>query len=152
MDILWECLRDAILSVINPMCPLNTFNVPEVKEPWITNQALEAIRDKDKLMKKAKRAKVSEHWARMSVGSELENLKIDYLKNQQFIHKSFGEVKPLFSRVKKIIMKYLAERYHLRGQQDIQTMNNFFMYILGLTTQVVLQSCSRLVIRQLEWS
>ena len=74
-NVLWECLRDAILSVINPMCPLKTFNVPEAKEPWITNEALEAFRDNDKLMKKAKRTKASEHWdqverVRNSVGKK----------------------------------------------------------------------------------
>ena len=36
------------------MCPLKSFRLPAAREPWITNEGLEAIRDKDRLLKKAR--------------------------------------------------------------------------------------------------
>ena len=86
-----EDFRKAILKIIDPICPLRSFSVPEAKEPWITNEALEAIRDKDKLLKKAKRTGLIGHWVeakqvRNTVGRQVENLKIDYLKKQQTAH------------------------------------------------------------------
>ena len=66
--------------------------MPAAREPWITNEALEAIRDKDRLLAKAKRTKSGRDWAlaremRNTVGRDVENLRIDFLKNQQTIHK-----------------------------------------------------------------
>ena len=86
-------MKENIISVLNPMCPLKTFKVSEAREPWITNEALEAIRDKDKLLETAKRTKSARDWelarrARNTVGRDIENLKVDFLKNQQAIHKN----------------------------------------------------------------
>ena len=35
------------------MCPLKSFKVKEAGEPWLTNKALEAIREKDNLLRQS---------------------------------------------------------------------------------------------------
>ena len=92
-NVLWGILKSAILDSINPMCPLTSFRVPEAREPWLTNEAMEAIRDKDRLLRKARRSKSSVDWeaaraAQNTVGRQVENLRVDFLKNQQVIHKA----------------------------------------------------------------
>ena len=89
---MWTFIKDSIISILDPMCPFKTYKLPEAREPWITNEALEAIRDKDKLMAKVKKTKSERDWAlareaRNLVGREVENLRIDFLKHQQTVHK-----------------------------------------------------------------
>ena len=52
---LWETMERIIRSTIDRVCPLKSYSVSEIREPWITNEAIETIRDKDRMMKKAKR-------------------------------------------------------------------------------------------------
>ena len=68
------------------MCPLKRLRVNARREPWVTNEAIEAIRDKDRLLKKARRTGKVEDWerarrARNEVGRE--NLRADFLNRQQ---------------------------------------------------------------------
>ena len=90
---MWQYIHLTILGYINPTCPIKSFKVSSLGEPWITNEAIEAIKDKDRLLKKAKRTGLEEDWkvartARNRVGRELELLRADFLKNQQVEHKS----------------------------------------------------------------
>ena len=81
-----------MLKNIEAMCPMKSFRVSEFKEPWMTNEAIEAIRDKDRALSRARRTKKEEDWVqakqlRNSVGRDIENLRADYLKNQQEAHR-----------------------------------------------------------------
>ena len=49
-----------IETALNKICPLRTFRIKKYKEPWITQELLELIKDKDRLLKKAKRTKCPE--------------------------------------------------------------------------------------------
>ena len=89
----WEIMEDVILDNIEVMCPLKSFNVRGYREPWITNEAIEAIKDKDRLLAKARRSDKVEDWTRAKrvrneVGRDLRNLRADYLKQQQEANKS----------------------------------------------------------------
>ena len=84
----WEFMYGTIVDLIDVMCPTKSFKVNAKKEPWITNEALEAIRDKDLALKKAKRTGRQEDWVmakrlRNSTGRDLKNLRADFLKAQQ---------------------------------------------------------------------
>ena len=86
--ILLDIMKDKILHQANHFCPVKSFRVKALKEPWITNEAVEAIRDKDKLLQKAKRSRREVDWiaareARNRVGRDLEKLRADFLKTQQ---------------------------------------------------------------------
>ena len=53
----WEILEKMIRSNIDAMCPLKTYKIKQEKEPWITNNLIELIKDKDKALRQAKRSK-----------------------------------------------------------------------------------------------
>ena len=125
------------------MCPIKKFKVPEAKEPWITNEAIEAIRDKDNLLKRARKSKLQEDWeaarqAHNNVGRQVENLRIDYLKNQQVAHKS--DPKNFWNTISSIIpskkqsskLINLKESEHLpcvEQDKTAQFMNLYFSSI-----------------------
>ena len=59
----------------------------------MTKEAIEAIKDKDRIMRKAKKSRSSGDWERAKrirneVGRSLRDLRADYLKQQQETHKS----------------------------------------------------------------
>ena len=54
---LWQYMYRTILDYIDPMCPTKSFKVYSAREPWVTIEALELIKDKDRLLNKAKRTK-----------------------------------------------------------------------------------------------
>ena len=97
------------------MCPLKCFRVPEARELWLTNEALEAIRDKDRLLRRARKTKSSVDWeaARVAcntVGRQIENLRIDFLKNQQVLHKA--DPKKFWSTISTVIPSKKRIAYH----------------------------------------
>ena len=105
-NVLWDYLSSVIIATINPMCPIKKFKVPEAKEPWIMNEAIEAIRDKDNLLKRDRKSKLPRDWeaakrVRNNVGRQVENLRIDYLKNQQVAHQS--DPKKFWNTISSII-------------------------------------------------
>ena len=60
------------------------FNVWEVREPWVTNEILEEINDKDRLLKTARRTGKKEDWEhakrdRKRVGRQVEQARDDFL-------------------------------------------------------------------------
>ena len=61
---LWEIMENFITRNIDEMCPLKSFKVSSLREPWITNEAIEAIQDKDRLLRHAKRTGKEDDWAR----------------------------------------------------------------------------------------
>ena len=92
-NLLWEIMQSRMLEEIDRMCPIKVFKVNKAREPWVTNEALEAIRDKDRLLKRAKRTGKEEDWAqarreRNRVGRDLEVLRAEFLKQQQEEFKS----------------------------------------------------------------
>ena len=87
-NLLWEIMEGEILRQANKTCPIKKLRVNARREPWVTNEAIEAIRDKDNLLKRAKRTDRVEDWeaarrVRNRVGRDLENLRADFLKRQQ---------------------------------------------------------------------
>ena len=78
-----------------------------MREEWITNEAVEAIRDKERALRKAKRTGKLGDWEtakrlRNRVVRDLENLR-DYLKNQQEANK--GDPKNFWMVVQSVIPK-----------------------------------------------
>ena len=50
---------DNIESALDELYPLKTFKIRKYKEHWISQELLELIRDKDILLKKAKKVKTT---------------------------------------------------------------------------------------------
>ena len=91
---------------IDKMYPIKSFRVNERREAWITNEALEAINDKDKVLSKAKRTGKPDDWFRARelrnrVGRDSENLKADFVKQSQEANK--GDLKKFWKEISAIV-------------------------------------------------
>ena len=62
---LWGTMSRKIEEQIEELCPLKTFKVSKAREPWVTNEALEAIKDKDKLLRRARKTGKEEDWTQV---------------------------------------------------------------------------------------
>ena len=51
----WKEMLNIFYNCIDEMCPIKNFSVKQEKEPWITPELLELIKDKDHAIKKAKK-------------------------------------------------------------------------------------------------
>ena len=87
-------------------CPIKTFKVNEHKDEWISNELLELILDKNRLLSKARRSGKKEDWenARISrnfVNRELSNAKKEFLLDEQ---KNFSkDPKKFWQSISRII-------------------------------------------------
>ena len=59
---MWLFMKNVILHSINGMCPIKDFKVSNVKDPRISNELPEMIKDKDRALKKAKRPSRETDW------------------------------------------------------------------------------------------
>ena len=50
----WDIMQIHILSELDVMCPLKSFRIRMSKDPCLTNELVERIIDKDRLLSKAK--------------------------------------------------------------------------------------------------
>ena len=51
-----------ILTILEEYCPYKMLSVKDVRNPWITREALELINDKDRALSKAKRTNRDRDW------------------------------------------------------------------------------------------
>ena len=87
----WDNWLDIISKEINIMCPIKTFKIKQVKQPWITPRLLEIIKDKDKALKTASKSKNPDLWTeakrlRNACTNRLRKAKADFIKKQLVIH------------------------------------------------------------------
>ena len=66
----WSFIVDIIVNKINEMCPLKSKSVRDKNEPWLTNEILEAMFDKDRAWKRAKSTKLE---ADINLAKQLRN-------------------------------------------------------------------------------
>ena len=83
-DHAWDFLLNTIRSEIETMCPLRDIKIKKQKDPWITNELLELINDKNDLLADAKGNQNLENWdnartARNLVASMIKDAKREYL-------------------------------------------------------------------------
>ena len=58
----WDLFEIIIRESIDEMCPLKVFRIKQKKEPWITNELIELIKDKDVMLKRARKRKDQQLW------------------------------------------------------------------------------------------
>ena len=56
VDIAWQFILNIITETIDTFCPIKTFSIKKTKDPLITQEILEAMNDRDKLLRKAKKS------------------------------------------------------------------------------------------------
>ena len=59
---MWDMMLDKIKRIADAICPLKSYKVKGKRKPWITNEAIEAIKDKDRLLRQAKNSGTWEDW------------------------------------------------------------------------------------------
>ena len=73
-----------IKKTINELCPLKHFKIKKLREPWISNELLEQMKDKDRLLRKATKSKKSDDWkaakrARNECAANVRRAKSDFV-------------------------------------------------------------------------
>ena len=76
VDQAWEFMLSNITNAINIMCPLKSYKVAQAKEPWVTNEILEMIKDKDRLLRRAKNTNTDYDWIAARNARNNTNLQI----------------------------------------------------------------------------
>ena len=83
----WGHFYTSVDSELNKICPIREFCFKKDKPPWLTNDLLELIKDKDYLLKKARKSKLdidkaNARQARNLVNSLIKRVRSDYVKEQ----------------------------------------------------------------------
>ena len=102
----WDIMENNIRLEIDRMCPIKQFKTAASKDPWITNEVLEEIRDKDLALKKARRSGKDEDWAfarneRNRVGRLVEVARKEFFEEEQ--RNSRGDPKRFWRNVASVI-------------------------------------------------
>ena len=84
----WKIIEEQIRGYLNRVAPQKEFKVKEICEPWVTNELLEEIKDKDRIFREARRTGEAEDLnrarvARNRVGRIVNHAKANFLKDQQ---------------------------------------------------------------------
>ena len=84
----WNYYKNIIINKIDNTYPVQEFIVNEKRDPWISNELLERIIDKNRLLKKARKSSKKEDWdiaktSRNIVNKELSNAKKEFLIEEQ---------------------------------------------------------------------
>ena len=104
-NLLWEIFCEKIVTILDRQCPMKTFSIKQYKEPWITNELLELIKDKDLALRKAKKSKKDSDWKiacrfRNDCLSKIRKAKSDFVKNQ--LNNNQNDSKKFWKNVKDI--------------------------------------------------
>ena len=102
----WDCIEGRIRSYLDRTCPIKSFRINGVREPWVTNEILEEIKDKDASLRVARRTGLAQDWIRAKadrnrVGRLVEQAKAEFLKEQQ--EELAGDPKKFWRLVKTIV-------------------------------------------------
>ena len=102
----WKEMLAIFYDCIDEMCPTKTFNIKQEKEPWITPQLLELIKDKDYAIKKAKKKKDPNLWnqakqLRNSCTKRLREARADYIKGN--LDNNMGNSKKFWKNIQNVI-------------------------------------------------
>ena len=105
-DAAWLIVERNILNIIDTMCPTQTFLIKNLKDPWISQEILKAIKDKDRLLSKAKKSNLHEDWIlarrrRNEVKKIVKNAKSDFIKENLTRHEN--DSKKLWKSLRDII-------------------------------------------------
>ena len=100
-ELAWKHLINKLKPIIDRYCPSKEYKIKNVKDPWIMNELLEMIHDKNYFLAKAKKNGNIDDWRiarnlRNQTKALIKNAKIDFIKEQlekiKVIAKNFGEI------------------------------------------------------------
>ena len=141
---MWEIMRNNIGEIIDTMCPLKTFKINQIKQPWITAPLIELIKDKDKVLKKAKKNRNDPNlWnqakrMRNMCTNRLRKAKADFIKsnlnnNQNDPKKFWKNIQEVFPSKPKnnrnIILTDMDTNDTIEADKIADYINDFFTRI-----------------------
>ena len=144
VNIAWNIMLTNIKSAIDDMCPLKHFKVAQAKEPWVTNEILELIKDKDKLLRRAKNRNNENDWhlareARNNANLQIRHAKANFIQenlniNQNNSKKFWQNIHDILPNSKKknsgkISLKDSNFNFILDDKLMANTLNNYFTTI-----------------------
>ena len=102
----WELFENIIRNHIDIMCPLKHFRVKQQKEQWITNELLELIKDKDTLLKHARKRKDKQLWIKATryrnhCVKRLRDAKADFIKHN--LDNNMGDQKKFWKNIQDVL-------------------------------------------------
>ena len=140
---LWEIMEKEIIKQADIFCPIKAYRVSALREPWITNEAIEGIKDIDRLLRRAKKSGKVQDWeearrARNQVGRDMENFRSDFLKNQQEINKAdpktfWKTISSIFptkaGKINNVWLKDSEDGSYIESHNTTDYINRFFTNI-----------------------
>ena len=139
--IMWESLIYKINSYLDEHCPYKTFNIKKKKEPWLNDELLELIIEKDRRYRKAKKSKSDLDWTnaknfRNFVNNSVKEAKANFIKQQSqlFINdsKKFWKLinNLVFNKNKMNKNIQIEINNELLSQQEVPNVfNNYYINI-----------------------
>ena len=117
------------------MCPLKKFKVAQAKEPWVTNEILEMIKDKDRLLRRAKQKDSLIDWeiarnVQNNTNSQIRRAKANFIQDNLNLHQNNS--KKFWQNIKDVLpngnnkqtSKISLKDQHNNFIQDNQEMAN----------------------------
>ena len=86
----WKLYINNIEKVIDEMCPLKFFKTKAIRDPWVTDELIAMIKDKDGALKRAKRTNNPKCWR---IARRLRNDCLKYTRNAkaEFVKSELNE-------------------------------------------------------------
>ena len=105
-DVLWDIMMNNITLALDQLCPKKTFKIKKYKEPLISQELLELIKDKDLMLKKAKKSKLPKDWIiakryRNDCLSKILKAKSDFVTSE--LEYSRNDSKPFWKNRKEVL-------------------------------------------------
>ena len=119
----WKQFVEIIRNVIDVSCPLKSFNIKQVKEPWITPPLIELIKDKDIAIKQAKKGNDPVLWGnakrlRNTCTNRLRKARADFIKEN--LENNMGNSKKFWKNIQDVLPNKKGKS---KGSFDLQDKN-----------------------------
>ena len=149
VDEAWSQLIDCTTSELDQMCPLKEIRIKRKKDPWITNDLIELINDKNYLLKRAKRTDIPEDWetaknARNFVFVLIRNSKRDYLTDRMT---RMNQILPNFGTQFRFSFQTKSPKAKLTWKQTTERLSQSMIFqIMSTNSSLLLVLLSQLKI------
>ena len=102
----WDIFENIIRENIDRMCPLKIFKIKQEKEPWVTNELIELIKDKDLILRRARKRKDHQLWTeakriRNQCISRIRKAKADFIKEN--LNNNIGDQKKFWKNIQDVL-------------------------------------------------
>ena len=93
VDEAWDFLYRTVIKILDPHCPMKLFRFSNTKPPWMSQETMELIKDRDRALAIATRSRRAEdiqyaRTARNLVNVLVRDARADYIKEQLVLNES----------------------------------------------------------------